>query len=78
MTNLSTEEREIWKEIYRIHERHHAMTGTPEEFLALTNDFNILLEQHNTLLCKHLCFGLMEYFEAKTNELKKAREEGLA
>ena len=78
MTNLSTEEREIWKEIYRIHERHHAMTGTPEEFLALTNDFNLLLEEHNTLLCKHLCFGLMEYFEAMTNELKKAREEGLA
>lgn len=76
-TNLTEEEREVWKDAYKLHEKYHDMTGTVEEWRQFASDLGPATYKHESNpKVKRLSYALMlalySWFE---EEQKIAQEE---
>lgn len=78
-SNLTEEEREIWKDAYRIHERYHDMIGTDSDWLLVIREASPLIDKHSGAarrLAYELIMAVVNYMgEEQRIRLKKAREQ---
>lgn len=73
-TNLTEEEREIWKDAYRMHELVHDMQGSEVDWERFIREAVPLIEKHRGSayrLAYHLMMALIDYM----GEEQKARME---
>lgn len=76
MTKLTEGEREVWKDLYRIHEKYHDMGGTPEEWYAMAQEVGTLsgrYEGKEKRLMAALLFALYDWFSDEQKLAEEAR-----
>ena len=75
MTRLTDEEREIWKDLYTLHERYHDRTWEPDDWVELAGDLGRMCDGHgNHALAIQMGIGLLDYFDACWKAREAARE----
>lgn len=64
-TKLSEREREVWKDLYTLHERYHDMQGKPEEWVRFASDVQAVIKRYNgsdLRLANALSLALYDWF----------------
>lgn len=80
ITNLTEQEREAWKDAYKLHEKFHDMTGTEEEWKQFALDMGLVDGKYENdpktkRLARALLFALCDWFEGEQKiSLAEARE----
>ena len=74
ITNLTDTERDVWKDVYKLHEKYHDMDGSPDAWSAFATDVGLTSCRYDGAdrrLISALLLALYDWFSAE----QKIREE---
>lgn len=76
MTKLTETERQVWKDMYVLHERYHGMQGTTEDWRRFASEFKGIGEKYDGAdlrLATALSLALYDWF-GNEQKLREAAE----
>lgn len=80
--NLSDTEREVWKDLYRLHEKWHGMAGTTDEWMSFAFDLSTIAERYGETkegrLAQAMSLALYDWFgEEQKRDEEEARRRSV-